>query len=92
MAVLTNNDFDASTVDHATVEFEGADEIHLDPQTGLPMLHEEDVDEDGDIDLVFHFRLGDTTLTCSSIEGTLIGSLLDEFRVEGTDSVRMVGQ
>ena len=48
------------------------------------------MDGDGDIDLVFHFRLGDTGLTCSSIEGTLTGQTFDGKPIEGTDAVRMV--
>ncbi len=46
---------------------------------------------DGDTDLVFHFRLGDTTLTCGSTEGTLTGEAFDGTSFEGTDSVNMVG-
>lgn len=53
--------------------------------------HEEDVDEDGDTDLVLHFRLGDTGLDCTSTGGTLTGETFDEEGIEGTDAVRMVG-
>jgi hypothetical protein len=49
------------------------------------------VDGDGDIDLVFHFRLGDTDLSCDSTEGTLTGETFDGQSVEGTDSVNMIG-
>ncbi len=44
-----------------------------------------------EIDLVFHFRLGDTELTCDSTVGTLTGSTFDGQPIEGSDSVRMVG-
>lgn len=84
-------DFDATTVDHSTVAFEGAGELHLDADTGEPIRHEEDVDADGDTDLVLHFRLGDTDLTCSSTEGTLTGETVDGTAIEGTDAVRIVG-
>jgi hypothetical protein len=47
VAILTTDDFDATTVDHTTVLFEGAEETHIDKQTGLPRRHEEDVDNDG---------------------------------------------
>ncbi|NIM48758.1 MAG: hypothetical protein GTN78_10340, partial [Gemmatimonadales bacterium] len=60
VAILTTEDFDALTVDHATVTFEGASETHVDKKTGEPRRHEEDVDGDGDTDLVLHFRFGDT--------------------------------
>jgi len=89
VAILTTGDFDATTVDHTMVTFEGAGETHVHKQSGEPKRHEEDVDGDGDVDLVFHFRLGDTTLTCASTEGTLVGETLDGQAIEGTDSVLM---
>ena len=90
VAVLTTEDFDAMTVDHTTVSLEGASEIHVDKKTGEPLRHVEDVDLDGDPDLVFHFRLGDTNLTCASTDATLVGETFDGIPIEGTDSVRMV--
>ena len=92
VAVLTTEDFDAMTVDHTTVTFEGASETHVKKRTGEPRRHEEDVDLDGDMDLVFHFRLGDTTLICESSTGTLIGETYDGMPIEGTDSVRMINK
>ena len=91
VAVLTTDDFDALTVDHTTVKFEGASETHVDKHSGEPRRHEEDVDRDGDVDLVFHFRRGDTDLTCESTEGMLTGETFDGMLIEGTDAVRMVG-
>jgi len=91
VAILTTEDFDATTVDHTTVTFEGASETHVDKKSGEAHRHEEDVDGDGDTDLVFHFRLGDTGLTCDSTEGTLIGETFDGQAIEGADAVRMVG-
>ena len=90
VAILTTESFDATTVDHTTVTFEGAKEIHFDWRTGGLRRHEIDVDRDGDIDLLFHFRLGDTDLKCNSTEGTLIGETFDGIVIQGTDSVRMV--
>lgn len=90
VAILTTLDFDATTVDHTTVEFEGASEAHVDKKNGDPRRHEEDVDDDGDTDLVLHFRLGDTALTCSSTDGTLTGETLGGEAIEGSDAVRMV--
>ncbi|MFW6069440.1 MAG: PKD domain-containing protein [bacterium] len=90
VAILTTADFDALTVDHTSVLFEGASEIHKDRKTGELTRHEEDVDHDGDLDLVFHFRLKDTTLSCSSTEATLTGLTYAGQAVEGHDSVTML--
>jgi hypothetical protein len=91
VAILTTDDFDATTVDHTTVTFEGASEVHVDAKTGQPRRHEEDVDEDGDMDLVFHFRLGDTALTCDATEGTLMGQTFNGTPIEGTDALNVIG-
>jgi YVTN family beta-propeller protein len=90
VAILTTGDFDATTVDHTTVTFEGASETHVNKNTGASRRHEEDVDGDGDTDLVFHFRLGDTDLDCGSTEGTLTGETFDGIPIEGTDAVNMI--
>ncbi|NIM95390.1 MAG: hypothetical protein GTO18_16970 [Anaerolineales bacterium] len=92
VAVLTTEDFDALTVDHTTVTFEGASEIHVNKKNGEPRRHEMDVNEDGFMDLEFHFRLGDTSLSCESIMGTLTGETYDGTPFEGSDNVRMVGE
>ena len=88
----TTNDYDAVTVYHTTVTFEGASETHVDKRTGEPRRHEEDVDYDMDIDLVFHFRRHNISLTCDSTEGTLIGATFDGQAIEGSDAVRMINR
>lgn len=89
--ILTTDHFDALSVNHTTVTFEGASETHVDRRSGQARRHEEDVDDDGDTDLVLHFRLGDTGLTCYSTQGTLVGkTFVDATPIEGSDSVKMV--
>ncbi|MDH3369340.1 MAG: hypothetical protein OEO20_15965 [Gemmatimonadota bacterium] len=90
VGILTTDAFDATTVDHTTVTFEGASEMHTTPQ-GV-QRHEKDVDLDGDLDLVLHFRLGETVLTCASTDGTLSGETFDGQTIEGTDAVHMIEQ
>ncbi|MDH3271150.1 MAG: hypothetical protein OEN56_07460 [Gemmatimonadota bacterium] len=90
VAVLTTDAFDATTVDHETLGFEGAGEFHLGPDDSAPLRHERDVDDDGDLDLVAHFRLGDTGLDCESTSGTLLGATFDNRAIRGTDRLRMI--
>ena len=81
VAVLTTDDFDAATVDPATVQFAGAAPVRW---------KFEDVDDDGDDDMMFHFRTQDLDLDQDSTEATLTAELLTEVMVSGTDEVRIV--
>lgn len=90
IAILTTETFDATTVDHTSISFADAREVHLNHKTGLPQRHEEDIDYDGDLDLVLHFRLGDTNLTCNSTEGIIEGQIIDGLSLVGIDKINMV--
>ena len=94
VAILTTPSFDATTVDHTTVGFgqtgTEAAENHIDKKTGLARRHEEDVDGDGDTDLVFHFRYGDTGLTCDDNQGILTGETFDGTQIVAADAIRTV--
>ena len=72
VVILTTDDFDATTVDHTTVQFGDAFESHANKK-GVTR-HEEDFDGDGDIDLVFHFRVGETGYDCDTAETVLTGA------------------
>jgi hypothetical protein len=92
VAALTTPTFDARSLVETTVTFAGARETHVNASTGKPQRHEVDVDGDGDIDLVFHFRLGDTNLTCAATRATLSGQTVTGQAIEGSGRVNMIGQ
>ena len=81
VAVLTTDDFDASTVDPDTVVFAGATPVRWTL---------EDVDGDGDLDMLFHFKVQELDLTWASTEATLTGNTLGGQPISGTDTVRIV--
>jgi len=86
VAILTTEDFDATTVDPLTVVFGpgGAMEFH---EKG----HIEDVDEDGDLDLVLHFKNQDTGIECANTEAFLAGETYDGQDFMGSDSISTLG-
>lgn len=90
VALLTTTDFDATTVDHTKVRFEGASETHIDRRIGEIRRHEQDLDDDGDLDLVLHVRVGETRLDASSTAGTVTGETYDGMLIRGTDAVNVL--
>ena len=86
VAILSTNSFDASSVDPSTVAFGpgGAGIAHI-------AGHINDVNDDGILDLVLHFRTQETGIACGDTTATLIGETFDGQTVEGEDSVRTVG-
>ena len=81
VAVLTTDSFDATTVDPVTVTF--ADAIPVRWST-------EDVDGDGDLDLVFQFKTQELNLDENSTEGYLVGNTDSSEFFWGVDSVNIV--
>lgn len=84
VAILTTDDFDASTVDASSVQFGpgGAQPAHY---------AIEDVDGDGDWDIILHFNTQETGIACGDTEAMLTGQTLDGLPIAGTDSVETVG-
>ena len=81
VAVLTTDEFDASSVDPATCRFAEA----------APVAWViEDVDGDHDEDLILRFDRQQIKLAADASTATLIGETWDGQAVEGTDSVRIV--
>ena len=85
VAILTTDGFDAQAVDCASVRFGplGASETH-------GKCHVEDVDEDGDMDLMFHFRRNETGVACGDTMMVLWGMTLDGFEFEAYDYIDTV--
>jgi hypothetical protein len=81
VAVLTADDFDMGTVDPVTVLFAGASPVRWTM---------EDVDGDGDLDLLFHFKTQEPSLDASSAEAILTGTTFGGQDIEGTDTVDIV--
>ena len=86
VAILTTATFDAVTVDPTTVLF-GANGTEAAP------VHSalEDVDGDGDIDMILHFRTQQTGIRCGDTSARLTGKTTSGQDVEGSDSVQTVG-
>lgn len=81
VAILTNDDFDAYDVDPVSCEFAGA----------YPLRWKmEDVDNDGDHDMLFHFKTRELELTKESTEATLGGETYEGVQITGTDTVNIV--
>jgi hypothetical protein len=86
VAMLTTPDFDATGADPSSVRFGpgGATEAH---ERG----HPEDVDGDGDTDLVLHFRTPATGIACGDTEASLTGETLAGEPIRGSDTFKTVG-
>jgi hypothetical protein len=84
VAILTTDEFDASTVDASTVQFG--------PDGATPVKYQlKDVDGDGDWDLALKFKTQDTRIACGDTEVTLTAKTLDGTQITGTDSIKTVG-
>ena len=86
MVILTTADFDALTVDPTTLAFgpNAAAIVHS-------QAHPEDVNGDGDIDLLVHFRTPETGIACGDADATLTGETFDGQHIKGSDTITTVG-
>jgi hypothetical protein len=86
VAILTTDTFDATTVDPTTVLFGPTGTEAAPMHSAL-----EDVDGDGDSDLILHFNTQQTGIQCGDTSATLTGKTLGGQEVEGVDSINVVG-
>ena len=95
VAILTTDTFDATTVDPGTVIF---DIFQINGSTSPNKCAIEDVDGDGDLDLVCHFSIPDIEKKCQGIvdgrvvhaTGQILADTFDGLPIQGQDSIRWV--
>jgi hypothetical protein len=80
VAILTTDDFDAADVDGSTVTFAGASPAH---GSG----HLEDVDGDGDLDWIGHFRTQETNISDGETEASVAGQTTGGINLKGSDGI-----
>jgi len=91
VAVLTTGDFDATTVDPSTVCFGDAEApAERDCSEKHATGHIEDVDADGDQDMLLHYETAQTGVDPGDTQACLTGETLDGTAIEGCDTIRTV--
>jgi hypothetical protein len=86
VAILTTEEFDATSIDLASLRF-GATGAEAAPLRAVL----QDVDHDGDTDLLVFFPSRDTGIDCETLFTYISGVTTTGVSIAGTDSVAMVG-
>jgi hypothetical protein len=86
VAILGSDTFDVTDIDVTTLAF-GPSGVLIAHWHG----HPQDMNHDGFMDLIVHFRTQDTGIVCGDESATLTGETLDGQPFEGKDSIVTVG-
>lgn len=86
VAILTTEQFDANSIDVPSLRFGATGEEAAAVRSQL-----DDVDNDGDTDLLVFFRSHDTGIDCETLFTYISGATLMGQDIAGTDSVNIVG-
>lgn len=86
VAILTTDSFDATTVDPTTVLFGRTGSEAAPVHFAL-----EDVDGDGNTDMILHFETQETGIRCGDTSASLTGESFGGQTMGGSDSIRTVG-
>lgn len=86
VAILSSPEFDATSVDPGTVRF-GANGDEAAPVRSM----REDIDRDGDTDLLFLFRAPQTHISCGDTSASLTGNTRSGQAIAGTESFTTEG-
>ena len=94
VAILGSDNFDVTAVNWTTLEFgfESSSPVHDLNDPSVIAEHTVDVDDDGDSDLVLHFRVSETGIACGDTEATLTGKTHAGDFVSASDTVNTVGR
>jgi len=86
VAILGSAAFDVQDLDATTLRF-GPNAAPI----AHKKAHSEDVNDDGIMDLVTHFRTQETGVACDDESVTLAGEIFDGHAIEASDTIQTVG-
>lgn len=87
VAILTTQNFDATQVDPLSVKFGANQTVEFHNQG-----HSENVDGDGDIDLLLHFKTQEVGTQNTDVQICLTGMTNDQIYIQGCDSIKIVSK
>jgi hypothetical protein len=91
VAILTKNSFNATTVNFNTVCFGDAEDVtQRDCTEAHGRGHKQDIDNDGDLDLVLHYEPRQSGIDVGDTQACLTGETFGSQKIEGCDSVRVL--